>query len=640
MHIRAKLLILFFIVILIFSGAIILVQQSMAEMAELQVESRKATLTLYHWESILLALREMYSETDLQDTYDTEWTPSYNAFTSSLDAMMNSPVLAKYPVTQEKQENLASLWDYLRLTIAFIDDFVQDDSSKLLIQDTLMKPLVILSSAENAVARGYLMNAMNFSTKMDTMISASSAFEVLLLAMPEIIDDLLHQIERRQKNMVIGIIAFVVLGSIILVLSFASRLSRRLKEVERVMSSIADQDLTVKVETTAKDETGLLTDHANRVMEQLKSIVGDIKNNVIEGQKLREEMGASTTQSSAAMTQITANLNNIERQFDSLDKVVNEVFQALERINGKLENQVGGVEKQSAAVAESSAAVEEMMASVTNVSKAAAERATMVEGLIQATNQGSSRVQDTYRFINQVSSDIEDLVEIIEIIDNIADQTNLLSMNAAIESAHAGEAGKGFGVVADEIRKLADSTGENAQIVAKSLKNITDRIKEANESSQISLQNFTHIEKEVEQTSQSLVEISRSMDEISGGSREVLAGTEEVRDVTVDILDEIKALQEESGGITRNMGSLQQLSATVLNGIKEINLGSKEVINAMGDLQEVGDRNRENMELIRVKMDRFKMDETEAADEEGTAAEGGVSENEAVVSDMDELISV
>ncbi|MBN2625226.1 MAG: methyl-accepting chemotaxis protein [Spirochaetales bacterium] len=606
-----KLLLLFFAVILIFAGVTYFIQTTQTEMGELQAASRDAALTLYKWESMMLSLRKMHGETGFQNTYETEWVPMYQAFSEGIDSMVNNSSLARFDVMKEKQDNLQSLWDYLNPTISFIDQFVHDTSNAKLIEDTTVKPLVVLAQASNAVGRGYFINAINFNSSMDSLISSSSAFESLLLNMPKEIDQLLRELRYKQKLLTYAIIAIVIVGTIIMVLSFAGRLSRRLKGVERIMSSIADQDLTVTVLSTAKDETGLLTDHANRVMEQLKTILGDIKTSVVEGQRLREEMGASSTQSSSAMTEITANLANMERQFDSLDKVVNEVFMALERINGKLENQVHGVERQSSAVSESSAAVEEMMASIENVSRVASERARMVEGLIQATNQGSNQLKETSKAVHQVTADIEELMEIIAIIDSIADQTNLLSMNAAIESAHAGEAGKGFGVVADEIRKLADSTGENAQIVAQSLKNITDRIGEVNNSSRVSLDQFSHIETEVESTSRSLVEISHSMDELSGGTREVLSGTEEVRDVTLTMLEEIRSLQEESSGITENMGNMQQLSSSVLNGIKEINVGSRDVINAMANLQDVGERNRENMELLRNKVDRFKMEETD-----------------------------
>lgn len=610
MFIRAKLLLLFFVVIFVFLFTILMVQMTMNDMNQLQSVGREAALTLFKWNHLILSLREMNSEPGLASIYETSWVPRYEAFTTALDHLLENQVLKEYDGLAEKQDNLSSLWEYLVPSMSFVDEFIADPDNSTLLEDADTTSLIKLGDATKSVNRGYFIAVMNFNTKLTTLVAASASFETLLLDMPQLIDEEIKTISRSNQVRVIMVISISILAVVLIVLWFSSGLAKRLKSVEQAMSSMAEQDLTVMIQVKSKDETGLLASHANRVMEQLKMIVSDIKASVAEGQSLREEMGASTTESSAAMTQITANLENMERQFNSLDKVVNDVFKAVERINEKLQSQVGGVERQSSAVAQSSSAIEEMMASIENVSRVASERAGQVQELIKATGDGSAQVQETNGAINQVSSDIEELVEIIEIIDNIADQTNLLSMNAAIESAHAGEAGKGFGVVADEIRKLADSTGENAQIVAKSLKSITTRIKEANLSSQNSLKHFGHIEKEVENTSQALMEISRSMDEVSGGTREVLSGTGEVREVTVEILDEVKELQSEASGINENMTNLQQLSTTVLNGIREINQGSKEVIHAMADLQDVGDRNRDNMESLREKVDKFKVDDT------------------------------
>ncbi|MBN2627936.1 MAG: HAMP domain-containing protein, partial [Spirochaetales bacterium] len=606
MYIKGKLLILFLAVILIFSSTFLLSGAIMNEMNRLQTESRNAAFMLYEWKIMIISLRDMYSEQAFLTTYEEKWQPHYQAFSESLDNIVNSPTLGRYDFTREKQEKLLSLWNFLQLSIGKIDNMVRDEKNAPLFQETKFKALQLLAEEGGEHSGDYFLLALQFESKMKTMLGASASFQEELLEMPAIMNTLIDDLRVRQKILMFSVIALVLLGSVVMVLLFASRLSRKLNMVERTMSAIAEQDLTVRIENKSKDETGLLADHANRVADQLRSIVEDIKVSVIEGQKLREELAAGTDESTASMNQISANLKQMERQFDNLDQVVNGVYQALERINGKLENQVLGVEKQSAAVNESAAAVEQMMASLSQISRITTERVAMVESLTRATEQGSSRVQDTNRFIRQVSADIEELVEVIEIIDGIASQTNLLSMNAAIESAHAGEAGRGFAVVAEEIRKLADSTGENAQLVTRTLKDITERINHAGSSSNKSLEYFNHIEEEVESTSRSLLEISHSMDEIAGGSREILTGTGEVRDTTVEILEEIRSLQNESGGITRNMESLQQLSSSVLNGIKEINVGSEDVMKAMDDLRQVSDQNRENMELLSTKMDRFR----------------------------------
>ncbi|OQY32246.1 MAG: hypothetical protein B6241_11625 [Spirochaetaceae bacterium 4572_59] len=120
-------------------------------------------------------------------------------------------------------------------------------------------------------------------------------------------------------------------------------------------------------------------------------------------------------------------------------------------------------------------------------------------------------MESTNQTILQTASRIDAIQEMLEVINNVASQTNLLSMNAAIEAAHAGDSGKGFAVVADEIRKLAESTQENANAIGRDLSEIVDKINATTELGRQSKDAFGKIEQKVEVFVDAFREISSSL---------------------------------------------------------------------------------------------------------------------------------
>ncbi|MBN2510486.1 MAG: HAMP domain-containing protein [Spirochaetales bacterium] len=607
MKIRQKLLSFFGACILVFVVVIMGILSSAQNMLILHGHSELSISVLSTWNRFTFQTLRLRVEKRLNVNFQQEWLPTKERLEEQLSrlfALTNAGYSEQISETLQKTEEF---WKILLRDIENIERFLKVEGSVEVIKETDFTAVDVLHrDYMNDPARSSQWSELDrFVGYLRTMELSAETFNGLLNDVPDMMQDEVQRIEARQQVSILAGLVISISGILVFVYLFTKRLSNRLVVIEKTMDMVSRKDLTVQADVRVKDETGDLAAHVNEVIGSLKNIISDIKDTARHTLALRDELGASTSQSSAAMTQIAANIQNIERQFHNLDQEISNVFSSVESINRKLETQTQGMGRQSSAAVESSSAIEEMAASINSVSRLAADRMSGVEGLVDITNRGSEVMTQTSSVIQEIAREIENLLDIIDIINTIANQTDLLSMNAAIESAHAGDAGRGFAVVAEEIRKLAESTGENSKMVSSSLNQITERIKNAAETSRESLVTFGQINQEVKNTAQAFKEISKAMEEMAAGTSEIISGTEEVKNVSSEILVEVRSIQTESETITGALENVQRLSGSVLNGIQEINVGGQEVIRAMNSLNEVGDRARESMQHLGEKVTGF-----------------------------------
>ncbi|WP_176631750.1 methyl-accepting chemotaxis protein [Desulfolutivibrio sulfoxidireducens] len=291
----------------------------------------------------------------------------------------------------------------------------------------------------------------------------------------------------------IGVLIIVISAVVLLVLLggvWTTLHVNVLGPVSRLITSaesIAGGNLGITLDVTRKDEIGML-------QRALSTMLGNLKAKIVEA----EEMGAQARSESEKARLATRQAEDACRQAEhskaegmlqaagQLEGVVEVVTSASEELSAQIEQSSRGAEEQARRVGETATAMEEMNATVLEVAKNASQaaqtadkaKAKATDGALVVTQMvgGIGEVQtqalDMKADMTTLGKQAEGIGRILNVISDIADQTNLLALNAAIEAARAGEAGRGFAVVADEVRKLAEKTMTATQEVGDAIRGI------------------------------------------------------------------------------------------------------------------------------------------------------------------------
>jgi len=192
-------------------------------------------------------------------------------------------------------------------------------------------------------------------------------------------------------------------------------------------------------------------------------------------------------------------------------------------------------------------------------------------------------------------------------MQNIASQTNLLSMNAAIEAAHAGESGKGFAVVAGEIRKLAESSSVQSKTISTVLKKIKSSIDKINRSTSTVLDKFQDIDKEVRIVSDLESNIRNAMEEQSEGSKQILQAISHLQDTTREVKDGSEKMLKDSHAVIKESKSLAEATKEINEGVNEIASGVDYINSAVERVHAISNDNKEHIGSLSKEVEKFKV---------------------------------
>jgi methyl-accepting chemotaxis protein len=357
--------------------------------------------------------------------------------------------------------------------------------------------------------------------------------------------------------------------------------------------SEGEGDLTRTVNISSKDEVGSLAMYFNKTLEKIKGLVSLIKKQAGLLSDIGNDLSSNMTETAAAINEITSNVQSVK------SRVINQSASVTET-NATMEQVIANINKLNGHIAK-------MASNVSSVTNTLINNAANVKTLLEASEVGKAGLQEVVTDIREIARESEGLLEINSVMENIASQTNLLSMNAAIEAAHAGEAGKGFAVVADEIRKLAESSSEQSKTIGNVLKKIKESIDKITKSTGTVSTRFESIDSGVKTVADMEENILDAMEEQGEGSKQKSGGAS-LTEITRQVKTGSEEMLEGSQEVIKESRNLERVTQEITSGMNEMASGADQVNVAVHNVNEMTQKNREAIDSLIKEVSRFKVE--------------------------------
>ncbi|MDR1324653.1 MAG: methyl-accepting chemotaxis protein [Treponema sp.] len=407
-------------------------------------------------------------------------------------------------------------------------------------------------------------------------------------------------------GLIIGILTMILMS--VGVVFTARSISRPLAYTMTVLKDIAEGDLTKQLVVNSKDEVGDLARYLNFTVDKIKNLVLSIQKEAFSLSHIGADLATNMNETAASINEITANVQNIKVQVGRQGTSVKSTGSSMEQVVENIKVLNKHIQKQSECVSQSSSAIEEMLANIQSVTHSLVKNEANVTKLAQAANVGHTGLQEVSTDIQEIARESEGLLEINGVIENIASQTNLLSMNAAIEAAHAGDAGKGFAVVADEIRKLAESSSEQSKTISDVLNKIKGSIDKIIKSTNEVLLHFEAISDGVRTVTEQERNIRAAMEEQGTGSKAILDSIGSLNGITGEVKGSADNMLGGSQEVIRESEVLERITAEIGNGMQEMASGAEQINTAVNQVNDISGENKQQIEQLMAEVSRFKVE--------------------------------
>lgn len=354
--------------------------------------------------------------------------------------------------------------------------------------------------------------------------------------------------------LLIALVVFVLAGAVVLII--ASRIGKAVRKAETMLSMLSQGDLTAEVDPRLlkrNDELGIMCQSLKGLMEKLKGILGDVKQS----------------------SDVLAVSNNDLNEFAShTSDAVNDVSHAVDDISQGAVSQAEDIENATLQVNDMGTAIEKIVAKVETLDQTSEEMELAksdAEYIITELSESSERTYEAVtkieRQVNLTDESVTKIQDAVALISSIAEETNLLSLNASIEAARAGDAGKGFAVVATQIQKLAEESNSSAASIVEIIDNLARESQDTVKAMKSMQQIIDEQQKKLQETKDRFQAVSKGIQSSRNEIKEIRDDSERCDNARVkvtDVIQNLSAVSEENAAATEETtASMQELNSTM-----------------------------------------------------------------------------
>lgn len=568
------------------------------------------------------------------------WDEKRAELEDSIEAVFKSPVAEAFEgeFTQALNET-KTIWDVVKIRFEVIEPILSE-------MEAIKLPISIYTATEGQGIRyayermpddervAKLMDLLNQSHEpikgvrraCDTLTRVNSKSVFLMEGI----------LEKQLRMFNITTVSFAAFSCIVLVLFIAiltTKITKRINSVQKITSTLAEKDFSENLAPNGSDEMKYLMIDMNEMIEQINSFFLVVKETAGKAIESGATINESTDNAAMASAYIDRNINSMSEKFDLIKISVEKAVSYIEEMDRQIKTLVENNSRQAAAIEDSNNSVNDVVDTLNHMNQMAEERSRSAQEMHNLVADGDDKVSMTSNLLDKVTKELDEIQEVVDIINNVAEQTNLLSMNAAIESAHAGEAGKGFAVVAEEIRALAENTTENASKIASVINSVVEAVENANHSSSEAAKAFAKVSNHADSVVESLKDISDGIGKIDVQMQQIKVKSQETALAAEQISTYCGQLEEKQTSVTNEVTAINDDFQTTVKTLRYIKTGTEDIVNRMQDVSVASKESYRDMNKLSQVLEEFKT--ASSVDEE--VEEIGEVEDLSEVEDMESV---